>query len=184
MTQWGCSVDGILGFFHNILRGLLLTCIPRLSFAAMLPEGLVLAPRETEADHSGQTDTLDRRLKGSVFLVMDGQLPTVSLPDGPDGDESLLEAAKRAILENGGEDLEIYYPSGAPMAVHMSKDKDPDENSPYFGTKTFFLRVQYAEAGEMNKIPGKKFEWLDRSEIVEIMEKRGGDHGEFYRYML
>jgi len=148
---------------------------------ALLPEGFKPAPRETEADKSGKTDTLDRKLKDVVFFVVDNKLPTTSL-ENPDS-ESLLDAAKRAISENGGSQLELYCPSHAPVAVSMTK---AEEGSPYFGTKTFFLRIQYDDGMIQSRdLKKKQMAWLDRSEIMGLFEgSRDDADAKFYRYLL
>lgn len=150
---------------------------------ALLPEGFKPAPRETKADKEGKTDTLDRKLKDSVFFLVEQQFPRTLLKDVDS--ESLLEAAKRAVGENGGSQLELYCPSNAPMAVHLVKEQ---EGSPHFGTKIFFMRLQYDDGDIQAKdLKEKKFEWLDRSEIVDLSS--GSDLGDipdarFYRYLL
>jgi tRNA A58 N-methylase Trm61 len=146
-----------------------------------LPEGFRPAPRETEADQSGKTDTLDRKLKDAVYLLVDNKLPTTTL-DNPDS-ETLLDAAKRAISENGGSQLEFYCPSNAPVAVHMTK---AEEGSSFFGTKTFFLRLQYDDGTIQAKdLKKKQTAWLDRSEIIDLFEGLSdGTDAKFYRYLL
>jgi len=150
--------------------------------AALLPEGFKPAPRETEADKSGKTDTLDRRLKDSVYLMVDGALPTSDLNDADS--ESLVKAAKRVVQENGGDNLELYCPSAAPVAVHMEKAEDGDSSS-YFGTKTFFLRLQYDDGVIQPKDLKKQktFAWLARKEIVELLQL-SEEQAKFYRYLL
>ena len=143
-----------------------------------MPEGFRPSPRETEADKSGKTDTLDRKLKDSVYLLINGTLPTTSLTEN----ESLLEAAQRAVKENGGQRLELYSPSGAPVAVHLTKG-EPGE--PYFGTKTFFLRLQYDDGTVQVKDKNKQqFAWLDRTEILQLHQQKDDDQAKFYRYLL
>jgi hypothetical protein len=129
----------------------------------------------------GKTDTLDRKLKDSVFFLVDNQLPTTSL-DNPDS-ETLLEAAKRAISENGGSQLELYCPSNAPVAIHMTKAED---GSPFFGTKTFFLRLQYDDGAVQEKdLKNKQIAWLDRSEVMGLVDgSSDGADAKFYRYLL
>eukprot|EP00934_Nitzschia_sp_Nitz4_P006184 Nitzschia sp. Nitz4//scaffold643_size2076//500//1529//NITZ4_009301-RA/size2076-augustus-gene-0.3-mRNA-1//1//CDS//3329556066//6174//frame0 len=147
---------------------------------ALLPEGFRPAPRETEADATGKTDTMDRKLKESIFLVVDGRLPSAPLND----DESLVEAAKRVVAENGGKKMDLYCPSGAPMGVCLRVDESIGD---FFGTKTFYMRVQHDE-GDINKkdIKGKDFEWLGRDEIVNKMQSTESrqDEPNFFRYLL
>ncbi len=144
-----------------------------------MPEGYKPAPRETAADETGKIDTLDRKLKDSVYLLIDGQLPTTTVTDS----ESLLEAAQRAVKEQGGKNLELYCPSGAPVAVHMTKAEEGGDS--YFGTKTFFLRLQYDDGIlQPPERQSQQFAWLDRSEIVELHQRNDGAQAQFYRYLL
>jgi hypothetical protein len=177
---------------------------------ALLPENFKPAPRETKADHDGTVATLDRRLKDRVYLMIRDSFPTtkVELNDDHDSEESLLEAALRGLQEqlNSGDGansatkgkqkkqqpgnnntlpLELYCPSHAPLAVKLDVyDSAQQESTGYFGTKTFFLKVQYDDG----TIPPKSnidFAWLDRNEIVErIQATAGDDEAKFYRYML
>ena len=167
-----------VSFLHSNL--LLSFCWIRL-LLALLPEGFRPSPRETEADKTGKKDTLDRKLKDSVYLCIDGKLPTTYVIEN----ESLLEAAQRAVKESAGPQLELYCPSGAPVAVHLAKSETPSEE-PYFGTKTFFLRLQYDD-GTVQANKDKKrgeFAWLDRTEIVQLYQQNDQEQAKFYRYML
>jgi hypothetical protein len=166
----------------------------------MLPEGFKPAPRVTAADEDGSVDTLDRRLKDRVYLMFeDVSDDSSSLPYFPTtvvkDDESLLEAAQRALQEQvvsdapgsvgkkkmGGNEaaggnssgkpfpLTLYCPSKMPIAVRL--DQYGDDSSEFFGTKTFYMKVQYDD-GKLTQrdIPNtKSICWLDRSEIVERM---------------
>jgi len=144
---------------------------------ALLPEGFVPAPRETEADHSGDIHTLDRRLKDRVFFVVKEDedswtFPTVEIKS----DETLLQAAQRAVADVN---LELYCPSHAPMAVSMDLLEDDDA---FFGTKTFYYRLQY-DNGTVAK--SSEHAWLDRQEIVEnVQEHKGNGPSTFYHYLL
>lgn len=159
-----------------------------------LPRGYTPAPRETEADASGEVKTLDRRLKTWVYLTVkdttiDGdaeqwQLPSVSLKD----EESLLDASKRAIAEKVGSGMEIYYPSGCPMAVDLKiftkEERAKHENT--FGVKTFFMVVQYDEGKvSADDITVDDFAWLEKSEVVDrVKEERGEEQSMLYQYLL
>ena len=93
-------------------------------------------------------------------------------------DESLLDAAQRALALNGGKNIELYCASQAPIAVQLTYD-DADG---FFGSKTFFVKVQYDD-GEIAK--QDEFAWLNRAEIVDEMIRSGGDEeAKFYHYVL
>ena len=117
--------------------------------------------------------------------------PTTTLED--EENESLLQAAQRALREHlagssssssstkkrktktleGGDDdvrnlpLDLYCPSNMPIAVRLEENKDGD--SEYFGTKTFYMKVQYDDGKITSRdvSNGRKFCWLDRQEIVD-----------------
>jgi large subunit ribosomal protein L46 len=156
----------------------------------LLPKGFTPAPRETEADETGDVRTTNRKLKTSIFLaVQDGedkglhwQLPTVTL----NTDEMLLEAAKRAVKEKVGEEVEFWCPSNSPFAVDMMAFPEDQRKDGFYGTKTFFVKVQYDE-GDVSEqtMAVKDFAWLERTEMVERVQKEQGDYeSKFYQYML
>lgn len=130
---------------------------------------------------------MDRRLKTWVYLTVKDseqwQCPTIEVKE----DETLLEAAKRAIKDKIGEQLEIYYPSNCPMAVDMqvySTEERAQHNM--YGEKTFFMVVQYDEGSiTKNEIAADDFAWLEKSEFVErVKEQQGEDKSELYQYLL
>ena len=95
---------------------------------AFFPAGLPFtpAPRETEADGTGDVRTLDRRLKTRVYLAVrtdrEGNKngPRWTLPSAiAENDETLLEAAERAVSDAVGKELVLWCPSNAPMAVNF-----------------------------------------------------------------
>lgn len=163
-------------------------------FLAMLPEGFEPAPRITEADKTGDVKTRDRRLATRVYLAVvpsggskkDLGFPTVTLS----GDETLLEASKRAVTESVGSQMELYCPSHCPVAVDI--EVEPEEkraSTGIFGTKTFFMRLQHDEGDVLTSKdvanPVSDFAWLDRSEMTErIKEVRGEHASKFYHYLL
>ena len=133
--------------------------------------------------------TFDRKLKDRVFFTLvdpdtgNCHFPTVDLTSNDD--ESFLEAAQRALQETnagGGTILELYCPSQAPMAVELTAFTE-EEDPHYFGTKTFFMRVQYDDGAIAGNTT--EFAWLDRNEIVERVQQHQGDNeSKFYRYLL
>jgi large subunit ribosomal protein L46 len=157
----------------------------------MLPKGFVPAPRVTTADETGDVRTTDRKLKTNVVLAVQDtghgdevqwQLPTVPLKE----DETLLEAAKRAVKEKVGEEVEFWCPSNAPYAVDMVAFPEDQRKDGFYGTKTFFIKVQYDRGDVLeNTMTVKDFAWVDRGEMVErVQEERGDYESKFYQYML
>jgi hypothetical protein len=82
------------------------------------PELLALANRETDADRADDRKSLERRLADSLYLLVksDGAwaLPGVALEDD---DESVREAALRALDEHCGKELYTYVLGAAPVAA-------------------------------------------------------------------
>lgn len=156
------------------------------------------APRETEADASGDVKTLDRQLKTRLYLTIksntEGNLSGSrwTLPSALAAkDESLLAAAERAVSESVGSDLKLWCPSNAPMAVNMRvyNNKLPESfRENYFGEKIFYYRVQYDNTGgdvDEAALNADDYAWLAREEIVErIEEERGKHQAKFFHYML
>jgi len=163
---------------------------------ALLPENFVPAPRETKADEDGTVSTLERRLKDRVYLMINDSFPTTEvkpLTNEDDECESLLEAALRGLREqtSGGAEskkkidkfpLDLYCPSQAPLAVRLDAyDLEKQEATGRYGTKTFFMKVQYDDG----TLQGDNIAWLDRTEIVERFISSSKDaEAKFYQYVL
>lgn len=145
------------------------------AMAAHFPRGFEPAPRETEADKTGNVNTLDRKLKTRVYLnVQDDNditnkwnFPSVSLKD----DETLLDAAKRAIAEKVDcpKELNIWYPSNCPIAVDLNiydENSEERQKDKLYGEKIFFMKFQYEyDEGEVQTTKKNQLAWLDRDEI-------------------
>lgn len=144
---------------------------------ASLPPGFTPAPRETEADATGDVRTTDRKLKTNIYLAVQQptsqdsnaiwQFPTVDLNEN----ENLLDAAKRALETQVGPSVEFWCPSNAPWAVDLVPyDSDSSERTTdgLYGIKTFFIKVQY-DIGQVSEreMKVKDYAWLDRAEAVE-----------------
>lgn len=119
------------------------------------------APRETEADKTGNIHTLDRQLKTSVFLAIQStnegtlsNIPRWTLPSAiaTSTDETLLAVAQRAVTNVAGPNLKIWCPGNAPMAVNLRvyNPKLPAEfRENYYGEKIYYYRVQH-DSGDMS----------------------------------
>jgi large subunit ribosomal protein L46 len=153
---------------------------------ALLPEGFRPAPRETEADETGNVRTVDRKLKTSIYLTVqdDGKwmLPTVSINE----DETFLEAAQRALGEKVGPEVEYWSPSNCPCAADMVALPAEERKGVSYGTKTFFMKLQYDEgAVSQQSMKVDDYAWLDRGEITEQMREEQGDYmAKFYHYLM
>jgi large subunit ribosomal protein L46 len=168
---------------------------------ALLPEGFVPAPRETPADASGDVRTTERKLKTSVYLAVQSgeddssssnnnnnnkdlwQFPTVAVQE----DETLLEAAKRALATQIGPEVEYWTPSNCPCAVDMVALPEEDRAAQgVYGTKTFFMKVTYSDGQvDPSTMKVKDYAWLDRGEVTERVKDQQGDNAaSFYHYLL
>lgn len=159
--------------------------LSREELIAMLP--FDPAPRETEADSSGDVKTTNRKLKTRVYLVVreddHWQFPTVPLGE----DSTLIEAAKRALKVKVGSAIDYWCPSYAPWSVDLQAfPAEKQKESGLYGVKTFFVKVQLDEVmGELSTSKIQDFAWLDREEIVERIQGEQGDKtSQFYHYML
>jgi len=175
----------------------------------MLPEGYTPLPRETSADHSGFLQTLDRKLKTRVYLsirpndnnnnnnnnIGNGWMfPTAELRNASSskGEETIVECAKRAVVDMCGDEMEVIYISNCPMGVVMQTNEElgieEDSEDGYFGTKTWFMRVQYSSGDLDEKRLGGMvgdWAWLDKDEMAgRVKEEKGDVIGSFYHYML
>lgn len=146
---------------------------------------MVVLPRETEADATNDITTTNRRLKTRIFFVENAsdvppeqwKFPTVLLQDG----ERLTDAAMRLAKDKLGEEVELLALSNCPIAV----DLDVEEEGEFFGTKTFFMKLQYFRGDVKPSTGDASYGWLDRTELVENAEAcEGINAGKFYRYML
>ena len=163
------------------------------------------APRETEADATGFLQTRDRQLKTSVFLAIKTSAEKTlsgmarwTLPSAlanTDTDTTLLEVAQRAVSNVAGQELQLWCPSNAPMAVNLrvyNKNMPEEFRMNYFGEKIFYYRVQH-DRGDVRLEALKKAEgggvedwgWMTKEEIVEkVTEERGKHQSKFFHYML
>ena len=157
------------------------------------------APRETEADATGNVKTRDRQLKTSVFLGIKSNAEgntsgsRWTLPSAiPTPDETLLQAAQRAVKDVAGKELSIWCPSNAPMTINFrvyNKNLPEEIKGNYYGEKIFYYRVQY-DTGDINEQMLKKanvddWGWLAKEEMVEkVTEERGAHQAKFFNYML
>jgi len=161
---------------------------------ALLPDNFKPAPRETKADEEGIVNTLDRKLKDRVYLMIDGSFPTTEVKVSTSDDdkygtdcETLLEAAVRGVDESTSRGkkkgpLDLYCPSQAPIGVQLDVYNEAQQKSMgSYGAKTFFVKVQYDDG----MLKGDDIAWLDRSEIAERFQADSkDDEAKFFRYLL
>jgi large subunit ribosomal protein L46 len=162
------------------------------------------APRETEADKTGNIHTLDRQLKTSVFLAIQStnegtmsNIPRWTLPSAiaTSTDDTLLAVAQRAVTNVAGPNLKIWCPGNAPMAVNLRvyNPKLPTEfRENYYGERIYYYRVQHDSGDVSNDVilsssssksseaasiaaSSKKGKKKKEEEVVVVEEKKGND---------
>ena len=110
----------------------------------------------------------------------------------PENDETLLQAAQRAVSVAAGDDLVLWCPGNAPMAINFrqyNKNLSEDFRQNYYGEKILYFRVQH-DSGDVDesvclKNGAKDYAWLTREEVVEVVGKERGEHqAKFFHYML
>jgi large subunit ribosomal protein L46 len=148
------------------------------------------APRETEADSSGDVRTTDRKLKTNIYLAVQEksselwQMPTVDLKE----EETLMDAVRRTIPDQLGPDIDFWCPSNAPWTVQLTPYSEEERKTlGFYGFKTFFMKVQLHDGSSVSTkdMKVKDFAWLDRGEMVDLVrEQQGEDMSKFYYYML
>lgn len=174
---------------------------------ALLPEGLVPSPRVTDADTSGNIQTLNRKLKTRVYLSIKPTdeegwtFPTRTLDI--DNQETFLEGAKNATKSVVGEDLILRCLSNCPMGIDLTaysneeretnnnnnnNNNNGNDDDQYFGEKVFYMRVQYEDGDVDSTLMDETMNdwgWLDRDEMEErVALERGEMTGKFFKYML
>lgn len=150
----------------------------------MLPDHFKPALRTTDDDISGNIHTTNRKLKTNVYLMTQNtnnniwEFPTVSLQDNGDN-ETLLDASKRTMKEyfNNNDNLEYWCPSNCPVSVHMDafSENDKELYPNYYGTKTFYMKLQYDDGqvdnNTCNKILMNDYGWFDKEECLERIQQ-------------
>ncbi|KAG7380376.1 39S ribosomal protein L46, mitochondrial [Phytophthora pseudosyringae] len=141
--------------------------------------GFHLAPRETEDDANNNRKSLNRALKGRVFLLVkndqgDAKYPWF-FPVGEKQDaEKMRDAALRHVSETVGDEVEATPLGFAPMGYV----KYPHENdAEYDGTKVFFYKAQHLGGDvELNQDKASDYLWVTRDELPEYIEPEIADY--------
>ncbi|KAL8019300.1 putative 39S ribosomal protein L46 [Plasmopara halstedii] len=139
----------------------------------LVGDGFHLAPRETEDDANNNRKSLNRALKGRVFLLVksvqqDAKYPWF-FPFGAKQDvEKMRDAAVRHVNDTVGNDLEVtpvgFGPVGYIKYLH--------ENDPEFdGTKVFFYKSQHLTGDViLNLNKANDYVWVTRNELSEYLD--------------
>lgn len=128
--------------------------------------------RTTEADKRNDLKSTERKLDHPLTLIVEqkiGKDKLFLLPQGKiSNGETLYDAAQRVIKERCGDKIQTTIYGKAPCGYY--KYKYPKElRSEVVGAKVFFYRA-ILKAGQMEEKSGS-FEWLDKSELFQRIEK-------------
>ncbi|KAK7207749.1 39S mitochondrial ribosomal protein L46-domain-containing protein [Myxozyma melibiosi] len=135
---------------------------------------IVPQPRKTEADEKNDITKLDRKLDRTLYLIVkkegefsDWQFPAAPIRKG----ESLEVASERVLLENGGEDMNVFFVSETP-ALYYKKFYKEDET--YNGAKIFYLKSRIFN-GMFKPQRGSQitdYAWVTKEEIESFVSPR------------
>ncbi|KAH7472340.1 hypothetical protein PRIC1_005203 [Phytophthora ramorum] len=141
--------------------------------------GFHLAPRETEDDASNNRKSLNRALKGRVFLLVKNDQKDAKYPwFFPLGDkqdaEKMRDSALRHVSETVGDELEATPVGNAPMGYVKYLHEDDAE---FDGTKVFFYKSQllYGDVA-LNQDKASDYLWVTRDELSEYLDPEIADY--------
>ncbi|RAW24480.1 hypothetical protein PC110_g19089, partial [Phytophthora cactorum] len=141
--------------------------------------GFHLAPRETEDDANNNRKSLNRALKGRVFLLVkndqkDAKYPWF-FPVGETQDaEKMRDAALRHVNETVGDEVEATPVGFAPMGYVKYLHENDSE---FDGTKVFFYKSQHLDGDvALNQDKASDYLWVTRDELSEYLEPEIADY--------
>ncbi|GAA5978558.1 hypothetical protein JCM5350_003140 [Sporobolomyces pararoseus] len=135
--------------------------------------------KETAADKSGDVKSLERKADRTVYLLLKKKRSEHAwqFPQGGvEGDESLVEAARRELAEETGPNMDVWtvgrVPAGAysyPFPAEHIK-KNPGKDS----ARVFFMPMRVVRG---QAVPNQKeglidFAWLTKEEIKEKVDEK------------
>ncbi|KAJ0398301.1 hypothetical protein P43SY_000823 [Pythium insidiosum] len=142
--------------------------------------GFHLAPRETEDDRTDNRKSLNRALKGRVFLLVQPKDQATPLPAPwffplaeKQDDEKMRDAAVRAINEVCGSELAVHPVGFAPMGhLQFEHDAATKAATGVDGTKVFFYKsqVRFGDVA-LNAATSSDYLWVTQQELAEYFEK-------------
>jgi hypothetical protein len=140
-------------------------------------------PVESEADRTGDITTWKRRFTSRVYFAQQStptslwEFPTVDMEEGVTFRDKALSVATQVL----GSDAGIVALSACPLAV----DLDVKKVDGYFGTKKFFMKLQFYMGDTNPNVDASSYGWLDRGEFFDrYMQNGGPKRGKFYHYLL
>uniref|UniRef100_K3WJA9 Nudix hydrolase domain-containing protein n=1 Tax=Globisporangium ultimum (strain ATCC 200006 / CBS 805.95 / DAOM BR144) TaxID=431595 RepID=K3WJA9_GLOUD len=141
----------------------------------LIGAGFQFAPRETEDDATNNRKSLNRALKGRVFLIVkntakDAKFPWFFPLGEAQSEEKMRDAAVRHVAENVGEDLEVTPVGFAPIG-YVKYEHPEGHNSEFDGTKVFFYKSQFLTGDvALNAAKAEDYLWVTRDELAEYLD--------------
>ncbi|EDW76856.1 uncharacterized protein Dwil_GK16633 [Drosophila willistoni] len=128
-----------------------------------------LAARKTPDDAANKTDSTDRCLEETVYLLVQqkiGQQQHLLLPQGKRTDgESMRQTAERVLREQCGQNLQVLFYGNAPAGFHKYKYPS-NQRSESVGAKIFFYRASLLSGNvDAKQQPTIKYEWLPKEAL-------------------
>ncbi|KAJ2480801.1 hypothetical protein EV174_003626, partial [Coemansia sp. RSA 2320] len=119
-----------------------------------------VSPRETEADATGDQQSLERKLDRTLYLVVKSSAGEWTLPQGEIKSEELLhEAARRNLKELCGGRMSVWMVGNGPVGHHQT-----DQACTFF-IKGHILSGQAQAGVEL----ASEFKWITREEIEKTV---------------
>lgn len=139
---------------------------------------IVETPRITEADRSGKTDTLERKLDRTLYLIIKDpvsgtwRFPSFNLQPR----EPLHVAAERGIREIGGPDMNTWVVSNTPSAVirysQDDKKKVPISSGNDSTIREFFIKSHILHGVFAPVSKSTEFAWLTKDEFKDRADEQ------------
>ena len=127
-----------------------------------------IASRTTEADTKNDTQSSNRKLDKSLFLVIRNQKHwTLPMLDHVQG-ESLRNTAERALQNTCGQDFSAQVLGNAPFAhAKVKYSRNYQKETGVRGEKIFLYKA-FFEAGNMPQ--GLEYQWLTKDEMNDLLD--------------
>ncbi|KAL2864456.1 ribonuclease H-like domain-containing protein [Aspergillus lucknowensis] len=134
-------------------------------------------PRVTEADKKGDTQSLNRALQRTLYLLVQSKEGYWKFPSSPVvADETLRLAAERTLEQSAGVNMNTFMIGYHPVGhyVYNSRKSKTDEatGATIAGEKTFFMksRIMAGQADLSANVQNlKDFKWLAKEEIAKFV---------------
>ncbi|KAL2797528.1 ribonuclease H-like domain-containing protein [Aspergillus keveii] len=134
-------------------------------------------PRITEADRKGDTQSLNRALQRTLYLLVQSKEGYWKLPSSPIAvEETLRLAAERTLAESAGINMNTFMVGYHPVGHYVYNARKPktDESTgvTIAGEKTFFMksRIMAGQADLSNNVQNlQDFKWLAKEEIAKYV---------------